>query len=66
MGDELPILGAGALLGLVFIRLLLFAEADNGLRVEAAGVNEPDSLGLTSLSALIRASLNSKPLSLPS
>lgn len=66
IGDELPNLGAGALLGLVFNRLLLFGEADNGRLVDDAGVNEPVSLGLKSLSALIKASLYSRLFSRPS
>ena len=54
MGDELPILGAGARLGLVFNKLLLLADADNGL-LDTEGVNDPLSLGLKSDSAFIKA-----------
>ena len=53
-GDELPILGAGARLGLVFNKLLRFADADNGL-LDTDGVNDPVSLGLKSDSALSKA-----------
>ena len=65
-GEALPILGAGALLGLVFIKFPLVGDADKGLRLDADGVHEPCYRGRMPVSAFIKASLNSGLLSLPS